>query len=503
VSRFLADGKLSPEVRLEAVRVLQLALGGVTSAAAHGTVWEGYTPRRPDAALPGAARAALRDAFPSGHADLDRELARTLAMVEDDDPGVLGRIAARLTPDSHPTDDVHYLIVHARLRAPRTEDVTRRVATALVALDGKMVRRGLNRDGNWPLRLAETHAGLARKDQALDAALLGHPDFGLPDHVLWTREPGFDRRRAAASFLERAAADADFAWNAELIALLGALPDERTRPLLRRLWGEHGLDDAILPLLARRPEAEDRPRFRAALASPQSAAVLLALDALEKLPREAGGADEALALILALRRLPDKETEGLRRRLGEALRRATGEKEADPEGWGRWFARRYPARAARLGDADGVDVAAWERRLAAVDWESGDAERGRAVFARASCAACHSGTQALGPDLRGAAGRFSRADLFTAIVRPSKDVSPRYRATQVVTDAGKIYQGLIVYQATDSILLQTGPATTVRLTNPQVRERHLTAASLMPAGLLDRLADRDIADLYAYLKVLR
>jgi putative heme-binding domain-containing protein len=504
VARFLADGKLPPEVRLDAVRVLQLALGGVTAAAAHGTVWEGYTPRRSDAALPGAARDALRHAFSSGHADLDRELARTLAMIEDDDPGLLARTAARLTADSHPTDDIHYLIVLARLRAPRTEEVTRRVATALIELDRKASLRRLNRDSNWPLRLAEVHAGLARKDPALNAALLHHPDFGSPDHVLWTREPGFDRPRAAEIFLARAARDADFAWNAELIALLGPLPDERIRPLLRRLWGEQGLDEAILPLLARRPEAEDRARFRAALASPQPATVLLALEALEKLPPDAGDADEVLALILALRRLPEgKESEGLRRRLGDALRRTTGEKVGGLDAWTQWFARRYPTRASRLGDADGVDVAAWDRRLAAVDWAAGDAERGRLVFAKASCAACHSGTQALGPDLRGVAGRFSRADLFTAIVRPSKDVSARYRATQIVTDAGKIYQGLIIYEATDSVLLQTGPATTVRLTNPQVRERHLTAASLMPAGLLDRLADRDVADLYAYLKALR
>ncbi len=100
------------------------------------------------------------------------------------------------------------------------------------------------------------------------------------------------------------------------------------------------------------------------------------------------------------------------------------------------------------------------------------------------------------------AGRFSRADLFTAIVQPSKDVSPRYRTTQITTAAGKVYQGLIVYEAVDSVILQTGPATTIRLTNPQVRERRLTSTSLMPAGLLDKLSDRDLADLYAYLKTL-
>jgi putative heme-binding domain-containing protein len=92
--------------------------------------------------------------------------------------------------------------------------------------------------------------------------------------------------------------------------------------------------------------------------------------------------------------------------------------------------------------------------------------------------------------------------LFTAIVQPSKDVSPRYRTTRITTAAGKIYQGIIVYEAVDSVILQSGPAATIRLTNPQIRERRLTNMSLMPAGLLDKLRDRELVDLYAYLKSL-
>jgi putative heme-binding domain-containing protein len=168
----------------------------------------------------------------------------------------------------------------------------------------------------------------------------------------------------------------------------------------------------------------------------------------------------------------------------------------------KWYAGAHPKQAARLGDADGVDVAAWRKRLEAVDWSAGDAERGRLVFTRASCASCHSGAQALGPDLQGVTGRFSRGDLFTAILQPSKDVSPRYRTTQIVTADGKVYQGLIIYEAVDSVILQTGPAATLRLTNRQVSERRLTTASLMPTGLLDKFTDRDLADLYAYLRSL-
>ena len=192
----------------------------------------------------------------------------------------------------------------------------------------------------------------------------------------------------------------------------------------------------------------------------------------------------------------------MRNRLLVYLSRRTERKQTTLTAWLEWYGRTYPERAARLNDADGVDIAAWNKRLATIEWSRGDAERGRLVFNKASCASCHSGTQALGPDLHGVTGRFSRADLFTAIVQPSKDVSPRYRTTQITTAEGKVYQGLIVYEAVDSVILQTGPAATIRLTNPQIHDRRLTTTSLMPAGLLDKLRDRDIADLYAHLKGL-
>jgi putative membrane-bound dehydrogenase-like protein len=502
-ARLLTDRAISPAVRLDAVRLVQLALGGVTARQALGTVWEGYS-RRHEGAVPTDLRDTLRGAFPSDQADLDRELSRTLAMLEDDDAALLGRVANKLTADSSPIEDLHYLIVLARLKGPRSAALTHQTASALLALDTKIARRGLTRDRHWPLRVAELHAELSRKDPALNAALLGDPAFGRPDHARFAHCPGFDRRRAAEVFLARAGRIRDFAWNAELIGLLGELPEERARPVLRGLWGEQGLDEEILAVLARHPAEEDRDRFRSALGSAQPATVRLALSALERLQPLAADADEILALLLALRRLPpDKETDDLRRRLTAYLKQVAGRKAAGVDDWEKWFRATYPARAARLGDSDGADRSAWARRLAAVDWSAGDAGRGRIVFTRASCASCHSGAQALGPDLRGVAGRFSRTDLFTAILQPSKDVSPRYRTTQVATADGKVYQGLIVYEAVDSLILQTGPAATLRLTAPQIRERRQTATSLMPAGLLDRLTDRDLADLYAYLRELK
>ncbi len=233
------------------------------------------------------------------------------------------------------------------------------------------------------------------------------------------------------------------------------------------------------------------------------ATIFLCVEALERLP---GGSDEnhLLALVQALRRLGDsKEEKQLQERLGKYLEKLTGQKlGSDKKSWVDWFARSHPKLAARLGGPDGVDVQAWAKRLAKIDWASGDAARGLAIFTRASCASCHSGARALGPDLRGVTGRFSRDDLLTAILQPSRDISARYRTTMVETAEGRVYQGLVIYDAVDSLILQTGPAATVRVVNKQIVGRRLTDVSLMPAGLLDPLKDQDIADLVAYLRSL-
>ena len=78
------------------------------------------------------------------------------------------------------------------------------------------------------------------------------------------------------------------------------------------------------------------------------------------------------------------------------------------------------------------------------------------------------GPERLGSDLRGVTARFARDDLFTAILQPSRDVSSRYRTALVETADGLVYQGMVVYEAADSLMLQTGATSTVRLAGDQI-----------------------------------
>ena len=496
--------RLKPLWLLNAARLVQLSLGDLTAPEEKATVWAGYTPARP---LPSdrhaQARRVLREAFPTGHHDVDRELTRTLAMLEDDDASLSRRIHARLTRESDPLDDIHDLIVLSRLRGPHPAESAQSVATALLALDEKITKRHWNRDRNWPLRIAELHAGLAKQDANLNAAILNHPEFGRPDHVLFARCPGFDQQAAAKQFLQRSQSDANFGWNAELVVLIGELPAGTHLPILRKLWDRGGLEEAILPILARSAEKQDADRFLAGLVSPRLDIVRRCLEALAKLPDHPDGA-AAFALVRGLRLLPDgKEGDALRGLFGATLRRHSGQDlGADKQKWTDWLTRSHPELAKKLGGADGVDVEGWRERLSQIKWSGGDAERGRIVFGKASCAACHSGGQAMGPDLSGVAGRFSRDDLFTAILQPSKDISPRYRTTQIETTDGRTYQGLIVYEAVDGLILQTSASETVRLPGNRIESKRLTTTSMMPTGLLDRLSDAEIADMFAFLKAM-
>ena len=99
--------------------------------------------------------------------------------------------------------------------------------------------------------------------------------------------------------------------------------------------------------------------------------------------------------------------------------------------------------------------------------------------------------------------RFSRADLFDAVLYPSRDVAPPYRVTRVETRSGQVYYGIVAFESADGLILQTGAATTVRVATPDLASRSPSTRSLMPEGLLKGLKPEDLANLYSYLQTLK
>jgi putative heme-binding domain-containing protein len=477
-----------------------------------GHVWEGYSLRRSLPLVPplsgdGSLYKAvdwdviyiLRKSFPTGVADLDREITRTLAMNEEGDADSLKKIADHIRDEKDPVETIHYLIVLSRLAGKRNEEISAISAKALYNLPSRLDGLKTNRDLNWGLRIRELQIELARKDDRFEEHLFRL--LNTPQDVFFAVPMTDHKKDAAKKFVERVQRYPGGAWTPDVVSLLGELTPGEYRSALRQLWSHGGLEDAILTVLAREPDVEDEDKFLSGLASPKLALVRACLEALNKLPARDDG-PALLALVRGLRMLPDgKEVDAIRPMFADALKKRTNQDIGpDKSKWTAWFERTYPDLAKKLGGPDGVDVAAWQKRLAGVDWSKGEPQRGKTVFQKAGCINCHSGSLAMGPDLTGAGNRFSRDDLFTAIIQPSKDISPRYRTTQIETTDGKTYQGLIVYEAVDGVILQTGPAETVRIDGKKIESRRLTDTSLMPVGLIDKFSDVEIADLYAFLR---
>jgi putative heme-binding domain-containing protein len=463
------------------------------------------------------ARRLIHVWFPSGDAHLDIEAARFLAMVEDDDDAMPAKVAAMWNPKSSATLDMHYLIVYSRLRGKRDDKSAEQVADAMLNLDPKLEGQAQRNKQNWNARLVEILPELIKKDPRLTDALLHHKNFVRAAHVALTE--CFDiahRREAARLFLSAVKKDDDFAWSGPLIDLLSLLPAAEVRPVFREQWTNLGLRDALLLRLADKPEEVDRERFLSGLESGQREVVLVCLNALAELPRDEEPRHLA-PLVRLLRQLTLEPNEGkVRRQASALLNRQSGqsflisEQGDDPVSLKRvyqpvfvWFDKQYPKwAAAAQGDAD-EDPAVWTKLLQTVPWDKGDAGRGEALFRNRACATCHTGTTRLGPDLTAVTSRFSRADLFDAIIYPSRDVAPPYRVTRIETRAGQVYFGIVAFFSADGVILQTGAATTVRLATPEIVSQSQTTRSLMPNGLLKGLKPEDFADLYSYLQTLK
>jgi putative heme-binding domain-containing protein len=346
--------------------------------------------------------------------------------------------------------------------------------------------------------------GLADKDPQLPATIAESGAFGRPDHALFANTPGFSKEKAARIFLKRWRDDSKYPLNADIAQLFESLPPEEVLPTLRKRWGATGQESELVRLLASHPEPGDRKRFVEAMNTQQTRVMQACLDGLERLDADGKKADpdELFALIRALQRATANKTP-IVKQIASRLQKATAKDFGnDSKRWIEWLAQEHPELGKRLANPDGVDMAKWNKRLANLDWSTGNVDAGKTVFAKATCAQCHGSSQSLGPDLAGVTERFSRADLFAAILQPSKDVAPRYQTTIVETRQGKVHQGIAIYDAADILILQTGAATTLRIDATDIAGRHGSSQSLMPSGLLDLLSDRQIADLYAYLRSL-
>jgi putative heme-binding domain-containing protein len=132
-------------------------------------------------------------------------------------------------------------------------------------------------------------------------------------------------------------------------------------------------------------------------------------------------------------------------------------------------------------------------------------ENGRKMFAAAGCFACHRfGNEGgmTGPDLTGAAGRYSPRDLLDQIINPSKEINEQFAPIVVTKNDGETVTGVIVNLNNDNVMVNTDAANPFQqetIDRKRVKSIEFSKTSPMPEGLLQMLTQEEIADLTAYI----
>ena len=131
---------------------------------------------------------------------------------------------------------------------------------------------------------------------------------------------------------------------------------------------------------------------------------------------------------------------------------------------------------------------------------TGDAVRGKTAFEKA-CANCHlpRGVRArLGPDLSGVNNK-TREELLTHILDPSFEIAANYTNYIVVTNDGRLFDGLLAGETAEAVTLRGEYANQVVRRN-EIEEIRASTVSLMPDGLEEDLSRQDLADIIAFLR---
>jgi putative membrane-bound dehydrogenase-like protein len=131
----------------------------------------------------------------------------------------------------------------------------------------------------------------------------------------------------------------------------------------------------------------------------------------------------------------------------------------------------------------------------------GNPKSGERVFA-AKCASCHTlfgqGGK-VGPDLT----TFKRDDLdamLLGVVNPSAEIREGYTSYLVSTAEGRTLGGILIDQDPRMVMLRGSEGRDVAIRRSEIEEMAAMPSSIMPEGLLKGATDREVRDLFAYLR---
>ncbi|HEX3726241.1 MAG TPA: DUF6797 domain-containing protein, partial [Pirellulales bacterium] len=142
--------------------------------------------------------------------------------------------------------------------------------------------------------------------------------------------------------------------------------------------------------------------------------------------------------------------------------------------------------------------------LIAAARNAGMANRGAAVFAsqKYACISCHRvGKQGgtIGPELTKIGASQPAAEIVESLLWPKRTVKPEFIAQAIATDEGRVYQGYIVAEDADKVMLRDAASCEpLSLAKTDIVERK-EVGTLMPDGLAGAMSPVERRDLVRFL----
>ncbi|MBD3675066.1 MAG: ThuA domain-containing protein [Planctomycetaceae bacterium] len=138
--------------------------------------------------------------------------------------------------------------------------------------------------------------------------------------------------------------------------------------------------------------------------------------------------------------------------------------------------------------------------LVSVTERTGNPEQGRELFKK-HCAKCHKHGdmgETIGPNLTGMAVH-PKKELLGHIIDPSKDVEGNYRIYTIVTDEGRVFNGLLASESKTTLELIDTEAKKHTILREEIEELIASRKSLMPEGFEKQMTETELADLLEFL----
>ncbi len=159
---------------------------------------------------------------------------------------------------------------------------------------------------------------------------------------------------------------------------------------------------------------------------------------------------------------------------------------------------RLKSQLARISNSNRAEVIAKYKACLTL---AADATRGTELF-RKHCASCHRIGEIgvdVGPNISDSRTK-QPLELLTSILDPNLAIDNNYFRFNVLTEDGRVIEGIIAEETSDALVLRGQDNRRERISRDEIAEIKASGVSLMPEGVESQIDQQSMADLIAFIK---